>query len=329
MLSIHRPSSALPAGMARPGPDAPPQQVADYYLRMLVADGAVADGAIADPFSPVEPSRHTHGHATGADYFFGRAAPSFASSSPFPEEDLAGLAGAEGLPFVTLSPTQCMPEDTVENNYTDVLHARPARLGGDLLGFPEGGGLSIMMFGPRQGGLCGRSEDDFIEEQFATMHQPEGAVMTGLRVPAAEEESVPVQVQRMCEVQGCRGVASDPDKAEDFTDDADAALTELAAHATEDEELETVLAASRHSTQQGDAALEAALVLSMELIAQADDAALAQALESSTKEADTYTPSPECAEAGVDIPFETPKSLLGDAPAVVACSASSANASLQ
>jgi len=278
----------------------------------------VDDGAIADPFSPVEPSRHTPGHANGADYFFGRAAPSFASASPLPEQALAGLADAEGLPFVTLSPTQCMPEDTVEKIYTDVLHARPARLGGDLLGFPEGGGLSTMMFGPRQRGLCGRSEDDLIHEQLATMHQPEGAVMTGLRVPAAEEESVPMQVQRMREVQRRRGVASD--KAEDFTDDADVARTELAAHATEDEELEAVLAASRNSTQQGDAALEAALALSMELIAQADDAALAQALESSTKEADTYSPSPECTEAGVDIPFETPKSLLGDAPAVVACS---------
>jgi len=266
----------------------------------------VDDGAIADPFSPVEPSRHTPGHANGADYFFGRAAPSFASSSP----------------FVTLSPTQCTPEDTVENNCTDVLHARQARLGGDLLGFPEGGGVSSMMFGTWQGGLRGRSEDDLMHEQLTTMHQPEGAVMTGLHVPAADEESVPVQVQRMCEVQRRRGVASD--KAEDFTDDAAEALTELAAHATEDDELEAVLAASRHSTQQGDAALVAALVLSMELIAQADDAALVQALESSTKEVATYNPSPECADAGVNIPFETPKSLLGDAHAVAACSAPSA-----
>jgi len=119
-----------------------------------------------------------------------------------------------------------------------------------------------------------------IHEQFATMHEPEGAAVTGLHVPGADEESVPVQVQRMCEVQRRRGVASDPDKAEDSTDDADAALTELAAHATEDEELEAVLAASRHSTQQGDAVLEAALVLSMELITQADDTVLVQALES-------------------------------------------------
>jgi len=104
--------------------------------------------------------------------------------------------------------------------------------------------------------------------------------VTGFHVPAGDEESVPVQVQRMCEVQRRRGVASNPDKAEDFTDDADAALTELAAHDTEDEELETVLAVSRHSTQQGNAVLEAALVISMELITQADDTALVQALES-------------------------------------------------
>jgi len=43
-------------------------------------------------------------------------------------------------------------------------------------------------------------------------------------------------------------------------------------------------------------------------------------------EVTTYAPPPECADAGVNILFETPKSLLGDTPVVAACSAPSATA---
>jgi len=103
---------------------------------------------------------------------------------------------------------------------------------------------------------------------------------------------------------------------------ADAALMELDASEEYKE-----LAASRKTAQQDDTELDAALALSAALSAEADDAALEQALQSSTEDTDaTPAPSPESAEAGVDIPFETPKSLLSNAPAVAASSTPSMTA---
>jgi len=112
---------------------------------------------------------------------------------------------------------------------------------------------------------------------------------------------------------------------------ADAALMELDA-SEEDKELVAVavvavLAASRETAQQDDTELDAALALSAALSAEADDAALEQALQSSTEYTDaTPAPSPESAEAGVYIPFETPKSRLSNAPAVAASSTQSMTA---
>ena len=206
--------------------------------------------------------------------------------------------------------------------HADSLRLHNAR-GGGPLGFSEGDGLASMIFGPRHAGQRGRSEDDRIVEQLAAVRQVERNMLARLRVPATDEAPIEEQAQRMREAQRLRGVATDmPDEVEDLTD-ADAALTELAANAEEDKELAAVLAASRKTAQHDDTELDAALALSAALSAEADDAALVQALQSSTECADA-TPAPESTEAGVDIPFETPKSLLADAPAVAASSTPSA-----
>jgi hypothetical protein len=87
----------------------------------------------------------------------------------------------------------------------------------------------------------------------------------------------------------------------------------------EDKELTIALAASRADTEQTEKAdLEAALALSLSA-----EAAFEQALHNSDGVADVNIGHLHCEanlEAGVDIPFETPKSLLHDTPAATPAS---------
>merc|ERR1712100_714273 len=68
------------------------------------------------------------------------------------------------------------------------------------------------------------------------------------------------------------------------------------------------------SAEQEDPELDTALALSMQLSADADDAALKEALRASQTLADDdhQHPKSDGTEAGVDIPFLTPSTLLAD-----------------
>jgi hypothetical protein len=298
MLSIHRPSSALPAGLARPGPGAPPQLVAEYYRSMLVADGAIPGFGGFSPFEPAGFAGAEHDHANGADYFFGRAPPrTFASFSPFPEEALADLASEGGLPS-RASPADIEPQGTPAGEHTD--SPRPTgsrRHRGGPLAFPEGDGLASMMFGPRASGPGGRSEDDLIAEQLAQVREEERIFLAKLQ-----------EAQRTRHTAAPPATPSDHavrDQAKEQPSDAEEALAELAADAEEDKELEAVLAASRAAAElQGAAELEAALALSAEAATELSD---------DVSEEVACPPQAACQEAGIDIPFETPKALLDDA----------------
>lgn len=217
-------------------PDAPQQEVAEYYRSMLEADGAIP---VFSPFDLLDVANLDY--YNGADFFFGRAPHrTFASFSPFPEDALADLASEGGLPFRT-SPAVFEPHGTPTGE-----HAHSPRPAGSRqqarrdrpLALPEGNGLVSMMFGPRAS-PGGRSEDDLIAEQLAEVHAVE------------------------------------------------AALAESRAAAE----------------QQGNAELEAALALS------ADSASTQLSYQHFS-----CAPQSACQEAGIDIPFETPKSLLNDAP---------------
>ena len=108
MLSLHHPSH--PSGLTRPGRDADPQQVADYWRRMLIADGAIGQ----EHFSPFSPDLDGVDH--DADYFYGRRASRHSSQLP-------------SRPEPAESPTDASPSAS-------------ALRGGRA--FPEGDGLSEM-----------------------------------------------------------------------------------------------------------------------------------------------------------------------------------------
>ena len=74
MLSLHHTSH--PSGLTRPGRDANPQQVAEYWRRMLIADGAIGQECFS-PFSP-----DLDGVDNDADYFYGRRASRHSSQLP-------------------------------------------------------------------------------------------------------------------------------------------------------------------------------------------------------------------------------------------------------
>ena len=74
MLSLHHTSH--PSGLTRPGRDANPQQVAEYWRRMLIADGAIGQ----ERFSPFSPD--LDGVDNDADYFYGRRASRHSSQLP-------------------------------------------------------------------------------------------------------------------------------------------------------------------------------------------------------------------------------------------------------
>ena len=342
-----RPSSTLPARLPRPAADAPPQQVAEYYRRMLITDGAVPES-----FSPFEPLGGRGEATNGSDYFFWRAAPgSYASCPLFPEEALARLTSAQGLPFALPRHAhfEPKPEDTANGEYEGghVSSALPRSHRGGPLAFTERSSGDIMstMYGPRH---PLRSEDDLIAKQLAEVRQAELDWLSSLDVPAdAGEELIREQALLMRDAQMRRGIA-EPDLSPSVSllptvleNDMTVALASQSGSLAKSEHssaLDTTttqieMKANLQMDKESNAALDESLaqlelchevelktVLAMS-ISDADDAALKQALEYSKKSLEHSKATepgpyvPEGAEAGVDIPFITPKSLLDDSPA--------------
>ena len=286
MLSLHPPS--LVPGLTRPGRDASPQQIAEYHHRMLVADGAIPPSSFS-PGDAAAPMFDHNDRIDGAGCFYGRHAPrslqSTAAVNPFaPEALLPSYPGLE-------RPQGPLPR-----------------------ALSQASDVASMMFGPRRSDT-GPSEDDLIAAQLEEVRQVERDVMASLSTfPQDDEDLIREEALLMVAAQQASSTGQHS-QAEDVAAEGAAAgdLTPAAAasapHADEALELETVLAASRATSEEEcDAALQRALQLSV----------LAESTES-TADASTDASNPaemqQCAEAGVDIPFETPKSLL-DGPAV-------------
>jgi hypothetical protein len=284
---------------ARPGPGATRQQVADYHCRMLVADGVIPSTS----FSPFEPS----GDANGADYFFGRA-----PRRPFAEEALA-------LPFGRSGP---------------LAFAEGCQGRGGPLAFADVDGQESLVFGPpliarasaaaaaaaaaasgrRTAALRAEEEDALIAQQLSEAYKAERKLLDSLAVSADDgedfikeaqrgEEFIQEQVRLVREVQRLRGFAQP-------------LYQECAAP----------------PPTEPDTELEAALALSTQLAADTESAALEQGLALSEAVADnaaTLADTIESAQAGVDIPFTTPSTLIDDSSSFTTPSSSAAGARKQ
>jgi hypothetical protein len=268
---------ALP--FARPG--ATRQQVADYHCRMLVVDGAIP----ATSFSPFQPS----GYANGADYFFGRA-----PRRPFAEEALAQpfgrsgpLAFAEGWPNGPLSYGQ---ESLV---FGPPLIARASAAAAAA----SAAAAADAAAGQRTAARCAEEEDALIAQQLSEAYKAERKLLDSLAVSADDgedfikeaqrgEEFIQEQVRLVREAQLLRGFAQ-PLHHE----------------------------CTAPPPTEPDTELEAALALSAQLAADTESAALEQGLALSDAVADnaaTPADTDESAQAGVDIPFTTPSTLVDD-----------------
>ena len=297
MLSLHHPS--LAHGLTRPGRDASPQQIAEYHHRTLVADGAIPPSSFS-PFEPGDAAALMFEHndrIDGAGCFYGRHAPrsvqSTAAANLFEPEDL--------------SPS----------------HLGLERLQGPLpRALSQASEVVSMMFGPRRSDAC-PSEDDLIAAQLEEVRQVERDFMAALRTfPKDDEDLIREEALLMVAAQRASSTSQHSQAEDSVTESAAAGdLTPAAAtsatSADDAIELETVLAASRATSEEEcDASLQRALELSV----------LAECVES-TAEASTDVSIPEemqqGAEAGVDIPVETPKSLLDGPAAAVAAPDSS------
>jgi len=296
MLSLHSPS--LAHGLTRPGRDASPQQIAEYHHRMLVADGAIPPSSFS-PFEPGDAAAPMFDHndrIDGAGCFYGRHAPrslqSTAAVDPFePEALFPSYPGLE-------RPQGPLPR-----------------------ALSQASEVASMMFGPRRSDT-GPSEDDLIAAQLEEVRQVERDVMASLSTfPQDDEDLIREEALLMVAAQQASSTGQHS-QAEDAAAEGAAAgdLTPAAAasaiRAAEALELETVLAASRATSEEEcDAALQRDLQLSV--LAESTESTADASTDAST-DASNPAEMQQCAEAGVDIPFETPKSLLDGPAAAVA-----------
>jgi hypothetical protein len=267
----------LAHGLTRPGRDASPQQIAEYHHRMLVADGAIPPSSFS-PFEPGDAAAPMFDHndrIDGAGCFYGRHAP----------RSLQSTAAVDPFEPEALFPSY----PSLERPQGPLPRA-----------LSQASEVASMMFGPRRSDT-GPSEDDLIAAQLEEVRQVERDVMASLSTfPQDDEDLIREEALLMVAAQ----------QASSTGQHSQAAASAI--RAAEALELETVLAASRATSEEEcDAALQRALQLSV----------LAESTES-TADASTDASNPaemqQCAEAGVDIPFETPKSLLDGPAAAVA-----------
>ena len=310
MLSIHRP--APPTGFSRISPTsgASPQQIAEYYRNMLVADGAIPSA-----FHPFEPSSlsafgcDTFGCDNGADFFYGRTRVQHAlSPSPSPGEASSQLDARQ------FSPTS----NDLESQASELEEHAGAPWNS---AFPDDKALSCMNFGLSR--IRPSCEDDIIAAQLANVHRIEQDFMA-LGLPSLDEddEMIREQILLMQEAQRLRGLTRNA------VNPSTSVGHDSKPEVPEEDKTDTGLGAACVGlpAKQDEADLEAALKLSSEMSAATDDAALKQALQLSEQDIDIrdkrVCDSDEEASAGMDIPFETPKSLLSDTPAPSAAAAS-------
>lgn len=282
MLSLHHPAQAHGlTPMARPGRDASPHQIADYYHRMLVADGAIPPSS----FSPFEPAQ-----SDGAGFFYGRSAP----------YSLVSRSNNVADPFL---PDAFSPSSSGD----DV--AERMQEGPLPLAFSQASDVASMMFSR---GPAGPSEDDLIAAQLEEVRQVERELMASMHIPQEDDEELIRSQARLmiaAQEQRARG-SSKPPYAEDLsksTEVEELASTTAASTSSADAVFDMEMAqaascASDPSSEECDPALQRALELSV----TADTSSTASAVKTSSAE------KQESAEAGMDIPFETPKSLLDD-----------------
>jgi len=274
-MMMHQPnSSAHTHGIARPGRDAPPQQIAEYYQRMLVADGAIPSLSFSPFEPPVAGALALDARGESADYFYGRQAP----------RGGAGRTAANPFEPDAFSP----PGDYIGHEQYPAPRA-----------FAQAGDLASMLFGPRPS-TAGPTEDDLITAHLEEVRQAECELMASLRITPEEDEAL-IREQARLLVSAQRtaaplGAPSTPVHSDAKAAESVAAAEDLAPSAVATDELEAALAASRATSEaESDAELQRALELSTTSQSVGEGAPAA---------------SPESAEAGIDIPFETPKSLL-------------------
>ena len=284
MLAYHRPPSTVPV-LPRPAADAGPGELADYYHRMLVHDGAIAPDTD----------------------FCGRTFHAHASFSPFEPLD-------EGVDAMA----------------SDVALAGASTTGRS--GAPTDGLASVLFGGPNHSDIA--SEDALIEQQLSEVRELSGRFLANLHAAAEEDEAmIREEARRMQDARRLRSDAQDASQpAEPAAPGAgEAAPSDFPSPTTEDgsssangappadtaSDLDLAqirgAAAACTAAEQEDPELDTALALSMQLSADADDAALKEALRASqTLADDDHQPPKSDTEAGVDIPFLTPSTLLAD-----------------
>ena len=283
MLAYHRPPSTVPV-LPRPAADAGPGELADYYRRMLVHDGAIA-----------------------------------------PDTDFCGTFHAHA-PFSPFEPL----DEGVDAMASDVALAGASTMG--RAGAPTDG-LASMLFGGLHSDIA--SEDALIEQQLSEVRELSGRFLANLHAAAEEDEAmIREEARRMQEARRLRSDAQDASQpAEPAAPGAgEAAPSDFPSPTTEDgsssangappadtaSDLDLAqirgAAAACTAAEQEDPELDTALALSMQLSADADDAALKEALRASQTLADDdhQHPKSDGTEAGVDIPFLTPSTLLAD-----------------
>ena len=270
MLAYHRPPSTVPV-LPRPAADAGPGELADYYRRMLVHDGAIA-----------------------------------------PDTDFCGTFHAHA-PFSPFEPL----DEGVDAMASDVALAGASTMG--RAGAPTDG-LASMLFGGLHSDIA--SEDALIEQQLSEVRELSGRFLANLHAAAEEDEAmIREEARRM---QEARRLRSDAEEASQPAEPAataagEAAPSDFPSPTTEDGSPSANgappgAAAACTAAEQEDPELDTALALSMQLSADADDAALKEALRASQTLADDdrQHPKSDGTEAGVDIPFLTPSTLLAD-----------------
>ena len=360
MLSLHRPSH--PSGLTRPGRDANPQQVADYWRRMLVADGAIGEEHLS-PFSP-----DLNRLDNDADYFYGRRAPrhsSQLSSRPEPAESLtdaprsaSALRGGrafpqgDGLASMTnmrhaygcrgdiYSPSRPSFSDPFEPAESPTDSPRSAFELRGRQAFPGGDGLAEMT--NMRHLECDEDDKELkmalaasraaqeqmykraAQEQLGKCDEDEKELKMALAASRAaqdkmHERTAKEQIDKYEEEDKELTIALAASRATQEQMHKRAAQGQVDMCEEEVKQLTIALAASRADTEQTEKAdLEAALALSLSA-----EGAFEQALHNSDGVADVNIGHLNCEanlEAGVDIPFETPKSLLHDTPAATPAS---------
>ena len=270
MLAYHRPPSTVPV-LPRPAADAGPGELADYYRRMLVHDGAIA-----------------------------------------PDTDFCGTFHAHA-PFSPFEPL----DEGVDAMASDVALAGASTMG--RAGAPTDG-LASMLFGGLHSDIA--SEDALIEQQLSEVRELSGRFLANLHAAAEEDEAmIREEARRMQEARRLRSDAQDASQPAEpaATAAGEAAPSDFPSPTTEDGSPSANgappgAAAACTAAEQEDPELDAALALSMRLSAAADDAALSEALRASEMLADDdhLPPKSDDTEAGVDIPFVTPSTLLAD-----------------